>query len=61
MADETVVLGALAQKTTQELHDEREPINPDEAVAVGAAAHAAQNVVSIHSVDESSVLCLPLC
>ena len=56
-ADETVALVALAQKTTQELHNDREPINPDEAVAVEAAAHAA-NAVSIRSESEVIVLCL---
>ena len=43
-ADETVALGLLAQQTTQELHNERERNNSDEVVAVGAAAHAANNL-----------------
>ena len=38
-----VARGALAQTTTQDLHNEREPINPHEAVAVGEAAHAANS------------------
>ena len=64
-ADETVARGALAQKTTQELHNEKELINPDERVACGAAVQAqnitVSNVVSTHSENEPSVLRLPPC
>ena len=42
-ADETDALGVLAQRTTQEPHNEKELINPDDAVACGAAAQAATN------------------
>ena len=40
-ADDTVALDALAQKRTQEPHNEKDIINSDDAVACGAAAQAA--------------------
>ena len=64
-ADETVARGALAKKTTQEPHNEKELINPDEPAACGAAVQAENitvpRVVSIHSENEPSVLRLPPC
>ena len=58
-ADETVA------RATQERHNEKELVNPDEPVACGATVQAENitvpNVVSIHSENEPSVLRLPPC